>query len=426
MFNTNQMIIFKNDIPRFFLFWILMTACLLSGLSCDSNYVRVPTTSIEFRGTQRDVFFVEPLFSHDENKIVYSHKNSINLMDFDSKKSTSSNVIYEQNQGARQTKKYEICNINIHPSEKVVLAFAWNYEVEKDSDLIFLCNYETGEIIKTFRDLKASYLTTDTQNKKYGPESLPGGFSNINDHVTDSEVVNEPMEFQYPLDRMEVNILKKRYFLRKSGRKEYQIDGGIRIFRIIGFHPDGNKVLILAVPDENVGLNYALIVDISTGEVLRQFRTCSRTKNSAAFSPCGKYIAIAALDNLQIFDIETGRKIKSIPIRGGFSVFYSPDGTKIFFSGTDLHCVDSVTDKVLWTTTDYGSLIVDEMVFSADSSKGICSTDYGFSFCFDTMTGKILRKIRSKTVSTSIDYSDKKNALIIGDVDGIRIFKDVL
>ena len=103
------------------------------------------------------------------------------------------------------------------------------------------------------------------------------------------------------------------------------------------FSRDGTKVVMVGG-----GPGYGMILETASGREIAGFEEGGFSLNGCAFSPDGKFLVVAGMDNLvHLWDVERGKVISSHPVLGGRSYpgpthpycFFSPDGKWVVSPG---------------------------------------------------------------------------------------------
>ena len=103
------------------------------------------------------------------------------------------------------------------------------------------------------------------------------------------------------------------------------------------FSRDGTKVVMVGG-----GPGYGMILETASGREIAGFEEGCFSLNGCAFSPDGKFLVVAGMDNLiHLWDVERGKVISSHPVLGGRSYpgpthpyrFFSPDGKWVVSPG---------------------------------------------------------------------------------------------
>jgi len=182
----------------------------------------------------------------------------------------------------------------------------------------------------------------------------------------------------------------------QNGKKTYTLPEYIREVYVIGFSPDEN---LLAVADHNVHLwqiqpkQFLGMLDVNGNDVI-----------DIAFHPEGKQAAFALLggNDAEIWDLTQRRKLRTIVAEcpdGGLSysrranLVYSPDGSKLAFSGgCAIVLADATTGKLLEQFLNNLGESAD-LSFSADGRTLIYVSVNGYR-AWDLQTGRQVYSIK--------------------------------
>lgn len=409
--NTFTLLSFFRDMKYHILATFFICFCLLS---CSKNEIA------KSYKTQNPNEFSMPCVAISRNgqELISSNMNEIFIRNL-----SGQNILKKKVYPTRRS----IEKICIHPNDEKLLVFAINFEAKSTKTpfrIIDLFDIQSGKLVKNYNSIDASYLTTDIRYRKPNQE-MPPWTRKIYEQIPDSDILDHLMEFQLPLDRRHKNQLKLRHFNRKNGIIEKRTSGKVDVRNVIGFHPDGKRILVLGEVCEDRFLEFAFILDLQSGKVLKQYQIANCVESTAAFSPCGKFICITGYDNTMIYDVETDERVQFVPIAGD-TVCYSPDGTKLFVSTSDFFCIDVKSGKKLWQNLEPPAYGIKKIVFTEDFSKMICAGQFRKIFVLDPNNGRILQKMQLGSSNTSFDYSDTVNTLFIGEVTHVKTIKNFL
>ena len=167
--------------------------------------------------------------------------------------------------------------------------------------------------------------------------------------------------------------------------------------------PDGRFVVYLS--EQDLFTIELFLADARTGEVIRSITSSTRDAHfdalrfldsSGAWTPDGSAVAVVVYNEgrnqIQMYSVE-GDRLRTIEVPSEIGEIrnptFSPDGTKIAFSGqvgglTDLYLVDVNTDELTRLTTDrYAQL---QPTFSPDGTRIAFVTDLGPATDLDALT----------------------------------------
>lgn len=220
-------------------------------------------------------------------------------------------------------------------------------------------------------------------------------------------------------------------------------DGNLRVWDLepraeIACFGDGTPLFAVAFsPDERQVLTgdifgTAILRDVATGEEVNRFEGNFGVILEVAFSPDGKYVAVAAGDyfgeatsgSLILWDVETGERVHEFVGHEHLlrSLAFSPDG-RTLLAGSQTALMETSTDGdlILWdietgneirrfdTTED-----ITAIVFTADGSRAVTSSAYSQNITtWDVSTGQSLKRIQGQTdFILGVDLSpDEQTAL---------------
>lgn len=295
-------------------------------------------------------------------------------------------------------------------------------DIQAKSSTAVLWNYIEEKTVSLFSDIELEYFSTDVVRKH---DSIDVTFA-TNTFYGDS--APEPMEFQAPLDEMEVSFLETRALNRRRGIPEIRKKSRVQINRIGGILPHKNLALMQGCLQDHDYISLVFIVDVYTKKILRQFRTYyAGSDQTALFSPCGEKICMAGRNSVMIFEIESGKKITSIQSNAS-SIFYSTDSNFLFIDGWSFDCIDLATKNTRWSIDirerNFSSSNVKYVCFSEGSNAIICSNSFGDIYAADKDTGEILhtaKTCRQVNHAYPIQYSQIINCLFVVLTDGVAV-----
>ena len=198
----------------------------------------------------------------------------------------------------------------------------------------------------------------------------------------------------------------------------------------IAFSPDGSTIV------SGYASADILVWDVKTGKRKQNLSTEQEWVRSVAFSPDGKTIASGGAcvegmcPGITLLDIQTGERLKSF---GGtyttLSVCFSPDGKTIASSGdewdSNIRLWDVQTGKRLKTLKkrtafeDFEGRDVNSVVFSPDGNMIASSSGNGTIRLWNAHTGEFIKYLEGHTKSVnSVVFSPNGNTLISTGEDG--------
>lgn len=165
----------------------------------------------------------------------------------------------------------------------------------------------------------------------------------------------------------------------------------------IEYSPDGKKIVVAGMDkiNDNHYFNYAILVDIGTGKVIREFKGFKHKIKSVAFSPKGDLlVTIGEKRNMDYWDLLSGKKKKSIYEIGWAikSIHFSPNGKTFITSGknTKLWSIDSGETIKIFDPSEFYSENIGG--FTKDGEY-IALAFPGGTNIYETSTGKIMKSL---------------------------------
>ena len=206
------------------------------------------------------------------------------------------------------------------------------------------------------------------------------------------------------------------------------------------FSPNGKYILscvrsLVPFPYGEIGprpdLWDVILCEVKTGRTIRRFKTCYYLDAYATFSPDGKSLLTGSYKTATIWDIITGRHIKSFnlpkdKLNAVRSVAYSPDGECI---ATGLHdgsvIVWEVNTGKQKNTIKLEHLDVRAIAFNTDG-KSILVCDNEIAILFDLESGQLLKKfIGHSGYILSAVFSPNGQYILTGSADNKIILWEV-
>ena len=180
----------------------------------------------------------------------------------------------------------------------------------------------------------------------------------------------------------------------------------------VAFSPDGK---MLATGDDHG----TVLWDLATGRQIRSFSASFGAVNSVAFSPDGKMLATGDDHGTVLWDLATGRQIHSFPTGSAavVSTAFTPDGKMLaigLFSGTvQLRNVATGRQSCSFPGPD----AIDSLALSPDSQMLV--TGGLTARLWDLATGRQIRAFSAGSdVVGSVAFSPDGKILATGDADG--------
>lgn len=204
----------------------------------------------------------------------------------------------------------------------------------------------------------------------------------------------------------------------------------------ISFSP--NKKCFVTVGTRNVWL-----WDVVTWVLIEKYE-CSSHINAAAFSPHGKYVVVACMNGLRVYDMtldlqqKYSRHFQTPPIPGGedqsfYSVAFSPDGGQLV-GGSDYGPIwvwDATTGLILQTLRGHSG-VVSALAFSPNGKQVVSAALDGTIRFWDLSmkvpptahSGPVALDLPhiSTTFGTSIEFLQDGKKVVSGFGDRIRLW----
>lgn len=203
----------------------------------------------------------------------------------------------------------------------------------------------------------------------------------------------------------------------KTGNLLYNFTGYGSSIEHLSISPNGKNVLVTTHWGD-----FAALANIETGKELLILKGHSNTVGFADFSPDGKKIVTASLDNTaKIWDANTGKLLQTLERHTDYcsSAAFSPDGTRILTTSWD-------RTGVLWNATSGEPLVDLEMnsayphhsVFTPDGKKMITACLDSVIRVWNAKTGELLYDLKGHSGGIeSIDISRDSRKLITSSWD---------
>jgi WD40 repeat protein len=209
----------------------------------------------------------------------------------------------------------------------------------------------------------------------------------------------------------------------------WQLETGMLLDRLpliapaaeLEFSPDGTRLLAAGVDGR------ARILELRSGEQVRELRGPDTPLNDASFSADGSLIATASEDGTaQIWNAETGDPVRQLRghTDGVLSVAFSPDGTRVVTSSRDgdARTWDAVTGQPLRLLRGHFGW-VSEASFSPDG-RWVVTAGPASTGLWDADSGRLVFLIRgySGLVTGAVFDPTGQRILTSSDDDRIRLY----
>ncbi|QFS52005.1 CHAT domain-containing protein [Nostoc sphaeroides CCNUC1] len=125
--------------------------------------------------------------------------------------------------------------------------------------------------------------------------------------------------------------------------------------------------------------------------------------NSVRFSPDGKILAASNDYTVKLWDINTGKEIKTLREPGVRSVSFSPDGRTLAFAGDGITLWDTTTGRKIKTLM--GNSVFNDVKFSPNGKTFASASHYPFVTIWDTTTGRKIRDLEHGHRVNQVSYS---------------------
>lgn len=153
----------------------------------------------------------------------------------------------------------------------------------------------------------------------------------------------------------------------------------------------------------------------------------SETVNDCVFSPDGKRLYSASLNEIMFWNVQTGEELATYPEQffGGITALdISPDGRILAVVGDKLIIVETETGKEHSGFFSYTGMVLD-CAFNPDGSRIVTAGRNKTLDIWDVKTGKSFRSLDGHTTwILSCDFSPDGKNILSGSLDGILKFWD--
>jgi WD40 repeat protein/class 3 adenylate cyclase len=190
------------------------------------------------------------------------------------------------------------------------------------------------------------------------------------------------------------------------------------------FSPDGKQALTNSGGDKTVRL-----WDSQTGQLIRSITMPSSINESgaaAAYSPDGRYIVTdipdqarqAIFTNAGIWDVQTGRLIRTFVGAGSGAMAFSNDGKYVLTGVGDKAQLWDVAGATQVQTYTGHTDVINGVAFSPDDKYVLTGSSDGTARLWDTMTGREVRRFAGHTDAVgSVAFSPDGKWVLTGSAD---------
>jgi WD40 repeat protein len=185
--------------------------------------------------------------------------------------------------------------------------------------------------------------------------------------------------------------------------------------RALAFSPDGRRLASASNVDSTIK-----IWDVSTGRRLRSFNAPGMA--SLSYSPDGRHIVSGSMDNtVRVWDVETGAEILSLEGRSSWvrSVAYSPEGGHIAMGSTDrtIHIWEAGSGREIMTLAGH-TATVRSVTYSPDGKRIVSGAADSTVRVWDAASGRELQTLRGhSSVVKAVDYDPLGQFIVSGSSD---------
>jgi WD40 repeat protein/serine/threonine protein kinase/energy-coupling factor transporter ATP-binding protein EcfA2 len=183
------------------------------------------------------------------------------------------------------------------------------------------------------------------------------------------------------------------------------------------FSPDNQYVLVASFDKT------AHLLDVATGQEIRQFVGHKEGVFTGIFSPDGQYVLTASLDQTaRLWDTATGEELRRFLGHTAcvYVVAFTPDGRHILTAGRDatvrLWDIQASNDRGTFSGAQgfmYG------LSFSPDGQSVLIGTDDHTARLFETATANQLQVFTHPSALQAVQFAPDGNSILTGNVDGI-------
>jgi WD40 repeat protein len=216
-----------------------------------------------------------------------------------------------------------------------------------------------------------------------------------------------------------------------SGKLLTTISGHVGSVKQISFSWDGRVIAAGGFGSAMIG-----VWDVAAGKPLRDFRSDNGTKPAVAISPSNNWLAAADKAGVNVWDLETGALIKSLPRASAHfeSLAFSPDGGRLIAGGLKIALWDLSTEKPIQLET---APIVEKtsstvasapsVGFSADGKHAFAGGGEVVVAVWNAHTGALMRAFtRTGSTMPTMAFAPDKNRALSGGYDGAIRLWDML